>query len=157
MANFLGTYDPEKVQIQMNFTDITGFASGSMVTVTRNEDRFNNAVGTKGDVSRAYNRNNTYTIKISLQQTSPSNQLFNRWMNAEEYGGIPPVLSFRILDPASYEQVFSAACWLQTEPERSFSNEVETREWTFFATAVGVTENEVASIGIAGANLGSII
>lgn len=151
MASFLATYDPAKVQIQLNGLNVTGFASGAMVTVTRNEDVFNNVVGTKGETSRALNRNNTYTIKIPLQQTSEFNKQLNIWMNAEQNLGIPPVLIFRIVDPASYEQIFAAACWIQTEPERTWSNEVETREWTFFATSVGVTPNEVASLGVMGA------
>lgn len=157
MATFLATYDPEKVQIQLNYENVTGFAKGSMVSVTRNEDKFNNVVGTKGDVSRAVNRNNTYTIKISLQQTSPFNLTLNRYMNAENYGGTPPILNFSIVDPASYEKIFAAMCWIQKEPERSFSDEVETREWEFFATAVGVTENTVLSMGSAiGATLGVV-
>lgn len=42
------TYDPNEVIIQLNGTEVWGFAEGSMVTVERAQDYFNNYVGTRG-------------------------------------------------------------------------------------------------------------
>jgi hypothetical protein len=157
MAEFLGTYDPEKVQIQLNFENVTGFAQGSMVTVTRNEDRTTEHVGTKGEVSRAINRNNTYTIKFTLQQTSRFNAVLNALSNGDDLLGVPTIIPLRVFDPNSYEQVFAATCWVKTEPERDWSNEVGTREWTLFAVSVGVTPNEVTSLLGAAGNAAGIL
>lgn len=42
------TYDPDEVIIQVDGLDVYGFAEGSMVSVERSQDFFNNYVGTRG-------------------------------------------------------------------------------------------------------------
>ncbi|MGP1567979.1 MAG: phage structural protein [Peptoanaerobacter stomatis] len=71
------TYDPLKVNLVIKGVAITGFADGTMIEIEKNEDAIMPYVGTQGEVSIAENADKTGTIKVTLQQTSPSVQYLN--------------------------------------------------------------------------------
>ena len=66
------SYDPKKVNVAVDGAIITGYASDSMITVTKNEDAVTTDVGCKGDVVYSENANESGTITITLQGTSSS-------------------------------------------------------------------------------------
>lgn len=153
MSTFLRTYDPEQVVIVLNEEPVVGFADGEMVTVEKNGDFFFNMVGTKGEVSRAMNRDNTGTITLRLQHTSPFIERIQQYAFADNFGGVPPILGFRIYDPSSNDQLLATQVWLNTDASHTWGNEVGVREYQFFAVNV-VTP---ANVNIAPRALGSLI
>lgn len=66
------SYDPKKVNVAVDGAIITGYASDSMITATKNEDAVTTDVGCKGDVVYSENANESGTITITLQGTSSS-------------------------------------------------------------------------------------
>jgi hypothetical protein len=66
------SYDPKKVNVAVDGAIITGYASDSMITATKNEDTVTTDVGCKGDVVYSENANESGTITITLQGTSSS-------------------------------------------------------------------------------------
>lgn len=66
------SYDPQKTNLIINGTAITGFADGAMIEAEYNSDFIEPYVGTQGDVAVAEIADCTGTIKITLMQTSPS-------------------------------------------------------------------------------------
>ena len=66
------SYDPKKVNVAGDGAIITGYASDSMITATKNEDAVTTEVGCKGDVVYSENANESGTITITLQGTSSS-------------------------------------------------------------------------------------
>lgn len=66
------SYDPKKVNVAVDGAIIAGYASDSMITVTKNEDAVTTEVGCKGDVVYSENANESGTITITLQGTSSS-------------------------------------------------------------------------------------
>ena len=66
------SYDPKIVNVAVNGAIITGYASDSMITATKNEDAVTTEVGCKGDVVYSENANESGTITITLQGTSSS-------------------------------------------------------------------------------------
>ena len=66
------SYDPKKVNVAVDGAIITGYASDSMITATKNEDAVTTEVGCKGDVIYSENANESGTITITLQGTSSS-------------------------------------------------------------------------------------
>lgn len=66
------TYDPKKVNVIVDGTVITGFASDSMVTADKSEDSISTEAGCQGDIAISENANESGTIGLSLQGTSPS-------------------------------------------------------------------------------------
>lgn len=66
------TYDPKKVTVIVNGVTLTGYASDSVITATRNEDSVLPAVGIHGDVAYAINNNRSGNIAMNFMSTSPS-------------------------------------------------------------------------------------
>ena len=66
------SYDPKKVNVAVDGAIITGYASDSMITATKNEDAVTTEVGCKGEVVYSENANESGTITITLQGTSSS-------------------------------------------------------------------------------------
>lgn len=129
MSEFIATYDPKKVIIQVDGEEVYGFAEGTMVSVERNEELFNNQIGTKGEVARAVNRNKTALITVTLQHVSPFVAKIKEWAAQD----IAPVITFGVIDPASYDDLLVAQCWLQKDSTHEWGNEVGNREYQFFA------------------------
>lgn len=138
MSTFIGTYDPLAVNIQLGGQEVYGFADGEMVTVEKNADFFNNMVGTKGDVTRAVNRDNTYTITIRLQHTTPFIEIIENYKAVQSVAQIPPVLTFQLDDPSSFDRSFAAQVWLNVDATHDWGDETGVREYQFFAVN-GVT------------------
>lgn len=66
------SYDPKKVNVNVDGVVLTGFASDGIITVTKNEDAVTPNSGCKGDIIYEENANESGTIAVTLQQTSPS-------------------------------------------------------------------------------------
>lgn len=66
------SYDPKKVNVVVDGTTLTGFASDGIITVSKSEDAVTPNVGCKGDVVYEENANESGTIAVTLQQTSSS-------------------------------------------------------------------------------------
>lgn len=149
MSTLLATYDPQSVQIQLNAENVTGFADGDMVTVTRNEDLTSEMVGTKGEITRAINRNSTATITLRLQHTSPFVTRMIEYATADNLFGIPPILDFRVVDPSSSDVIVAAQCWIKSDTDHAWGNETGVREYTLFAVNYQSAPNELLSTSLA--------
>ncbi len=66
------SYDPKKVNVNVDGTIITGFSSDGIITISKNEDAVVPNVGCQGDVVYEENANESGTIALTLQGTSPS-------------------------------------------------------------------------------------
>lgn len=149
MSNLLATYDPQAVQIQLNGENVTGFADGDMVTVSRNEDFTTEMVGTKGEVTRAVNRNSTATITLRLQHTSPFVKRMIELGIADNFLGIPPILDFRVIDPSSSDAIVAAQVWIKSDTDHGWGNETGTREYTLFAVNYQSAPNGLLAASLA--------
>ena len=64
------SYDPKKVNVNVNGTIITGFASDGIITASKNGDTVTPNVGCQGDVAYEENADESGTIALTLQGTS---------------------------------------------------------------------------------------
>lgn len=145
---FIGTYDPDATILLLNDLPVFGFADGESIVVERNEDFTNELVGIKGDVARAINRNATGTLTFTLMHNSPFVQVIEAMAHAD----YPPVVNFGMQDPSSFESFGSSQCWLKTDASHSWSNEVGSREYVFFATNIrrgSPTNNVIGALAYA--------
>lgn len=126
---FLGTYDPARLVVLLDNQPVYGFAEGSMVSVEKNEDFVTPYVGSKGEFSRAINRDRSGTITIRLQHNSPFVGVIEGWANAD----YPPVINFTVFDPASSAQFGSSIAWLNADATHDFGDEIGEREYVFWA------------------------
>ncbi len=81
-------YDPFQLIVTWGPNLISGFAEGTFLEVTRDEQAFLKKVGADGEVARARNKNRSGQIKITLLQTSQSNDVFAAAQNADEQTGL---------------------------------------------------------------------
>lgn len=67
------TYDPKQVTVALGSHIITGYADDSFIEISPSGDGITKKVGCDGEVERAVTPDDTYLVKITLLQTSPSN------------------------------------------------------------------------------------
>ena len=74
MANDIeiASYDPKKVNVNINGKIITGFSPDGVINVVRNEDIVTPTVGTKGDVTYNENANESGQVTLHLLDSSSS-------------------------------------------------------------------------------------
>lgn len=112
------------------FYEVVGFADGSFVTITKNQQPFNSSRAMDGEVARVYHSDSRYNLKITVASSSPTNDLFTKlWQLDEATKSVFfPIL---IKDSLGTSLFFSLEAWICIPPDLSFSNTVETRDWIF--------------------------
>jgi len=123
------TYDPKKVSVIVSGRQITGFADGTFINVTRDTESFTDNVGSDGEVARTRSNDNRGSIVITLQQISDSNDFLSQLLAADELngGGVFNVLVRDQLGRAIYQ---AAEAWIQKPADSEFAREAGSREWT---------------------------
>lgn len=124
----LRTYDPKKVIVTVGGVPISGFADGTFVGVERDNDAWAKVSGADGVVSRAKSNDLTGTITLTLQQTSPSNDVLSGFAIADELtnAGVVPV---SVTDLGGRTLIVSAFSWIMKRANAEFSKEISNREW----------------------------
>ena len=133
-STHFGLYDPQSVDLLVNGFPITGYADGTFINIERNANVMDAYVGGKGEVTRVLNPDTTYTCSFTIQQNSPTNVLMQGYLTTNRFLNVPPLLSIQVKDLYGAELFSSTFGFIMTEPTRSFSNSLETREWSVFCT-----------------------
>lgn len=129
------TYAADEVRIVVGGAPISGLADGTFVSISRDEQAFNKVTGADGVTSRAKTANRAGTITLTLQQTSPGNDVLSALMLADEAGnnGVTSVL---VKDSGGRTLHFAASAWVQQMPDVDFSKDIEEREWVLDCAAI---------------------
>lgn len=129
MALTTKTYDPGLVIVTFGSTIITGYADGTFVKASRNEDAFKTYVGADGTPARSRSRNRSGSIEITLSQTSPSNDALSASVLADELlgTGVSPC-SIRDLNGTTL--VVAPEAWVRKPADIEEGKEIGPRTWT---------------------------
>jgi len=124
------TYDPKEVRVTIAGLIANGYADGTSVVIERSEpNRYNEHVGTQGEVSRTATTNRTALLKITLKQTSPFNQTLQTieaTLNAAKF----PV---QISNKSDLKYLAgSTEAWIKMMPNKELGGEEQMREWGIF-------------------------
>lgn len=144
-SNITRGYDPGQVDVNVNGSDVSGYADGTFVKVSRNADQVTLQVGADGESTAALSQNRSGRITMTLQQSSPLNDVFSALSDALEArtGGFVPVI---VKDNNGTTLASAKKAWIVKRPETGFAKEPETREWIFETGNLVLTvggENEV--------------
>lgn len=122
------TYDPKKVAILVGGVPITGFAKGTFVKVTRDEDTFTKYVGADNTTTRGKTNNTGGMIEITLAQSSPSNDVLSALHIADELSnsGVVPVL---VKDTNGTTLHEAAAAWVKKPADWTGAKDVSETSW----------------------------
>ena len=119
------TYDTRDVSVVVDGTVLTGFAEGTFVEASKDEDNYEAYVGAQGEVSRSRNANPMGSINVTLKSTSPSNALLNTLAKSNR------TFAARVVDRNTGNATAGGAvCWVQKPTGLEWGDEVSEREWT---------------------------
>jgi len=122
MAEPVRTFDPSKCQITVGGAPLSGYASGTFVSIDQDDDSFTAKVGCDGEVARAKRPGRTATMKVTLMATSLSNVTMS---GLAKSGVVFPVL---VKEGGSI--VFSSEAWIQKPAAFERGEDVSDTEWT---------------------------
>ncbi len=124
------TYSSQLVAITVNGNLITGsgFADGDFVKISRDVDSYSKVVGADGYISRALSANRGGSIEITLQSTSPSNDVLSA-MAAQDELTQTGIGSVQVKDVSGRTICSAQNAWVKKLPEVTFGTEVGTRVW----------------------------
>lgn len=122
------TYDPKNVKVILGTFEISGYAPGTMITITGDGDKFERVKGAQGDYNRINKNSKAYAIAISLDRTSPSNDVLSGILAADinTNAGIVP---FTIVDLNGTSKFFALEAWIAKDPDSEEGDTMPTREW----------------------------
>lgn len=124
------TYDPKSVIVSIGGIPVSGYADGTFLEITADDQQFSKVVGADGYTTRVKSNNYGGVLTLTLSQSSPSNDILSALLNLDRVSnaGVVPIL---IKDLSGTSLIFSAAGWIQQFPDLSFGNEINDRAWTF--------------------------
>ena len=122
------TYNSRLVTVALGTHSVTGFADDSFITVEPLGDGVTSKSGCDGEVARAVDPNEQYSVKITLLQTSSSNAFQhpqNKAYNTNRDAAYPIIIKYH-----KCNFVYSAdAAWVVKPPSRAYGKETNNREW----------------------------
>lgn len=126
----LYTYDPAKVIVNVAGANLEGYADGTFINAERSSDTFTKSTGSDGRTTRVKQNDKSGTITITLQQSSPSNNILSSIMVLDEASneGIVPIAIKDILGTTA---IASGYCWVKKPPAVGFAKDAGNREWLF--------------------------
>lgn len=125
----MAQYDPKKVNVVVAGFIALGFAEGTFINAERSVEKRSQRVGSKGDVETIKSADDTGTITITLQQSSPTNAVLKQLYNSDNKFQVAIVDTNFSGDVG----VQGAECSVENLPAFSRGDETEDVEWTILA------------------------
>lgn len=122
------TYDPAQIVVTLGPYLISGFAEGTFVKVSRDEDAFLKKVGVDGESARARNKNRAGSVELTLLQSSASNDTLSSIALADELAG-QGVYPLMIKDLQGTTLVMAPNAWVKKVADVEEAKEITDRAW----------------------------
>jgi hypothetical protein len=132
-------YDPRKVTVSIGGINAEGFADGTFISVSRNNQTWTTVSGASGEVSRSKSNDFTGTIELTLLQTSKTNDFLTSKLIADEGPDNAGKFAFALIDANGTTLVGSTECWVQQPPTIEYGKELGDRVWTLEAANLKMT------------------
>jgi hypothetical protein len=128
-TNDLKTYSPDKIIIIVGALAVTGVADGTFVAIEPTGDGITSESGAYGEVARAVNLDPRHTITLTLQQTSPSNDVLSAFADADKLTGGNGSFPITVTDLRG-TSLFAGTAWVTKKATATFSKGLEAKEWS---------------------------
>lgn len=133
-------YDPSQVILSLGGWEPWGFAADTKIVIAKSNDIINPYSGTDGDVSLALSRNRLGTLTMSLQRTSPANEVLATYAQTM-YSTRKIAFSVYLEDPRGY--YISTIGWIQSQPEDTIGEMITENQWVIGLKDASLLRNEV--------------
>lgn len=127
-------YNPNEVGTDFGGKTMSGFADGSYITVTEDDDRVAAVKGTDGSVVFSRIEVGFYVVKLSLLQTSDFNDVLDANAEANRLGPGLTFQKFSIRDQNGRAMHLSPAAIVKKVPESEYDKSAKARTWELFCT-----------------------
>ncbi len=134
------TYNSRQVIIALGSHNVSGMADDSFVTIEEKGEGVLSKTGCDGEVARAIDPCEQYTVKLALLQMSDTNKfLQSKYLLDKSTGeGTFPVL----VKDLKGGVLFSAdTAWVQKQPSRVYGKDTNNREWSIETGPATLTES----------------
>lgn len=123
------SYTPEDVKVVVaGLMNLDGFIDGTFINISKDVVPFSSVRLPDGTVSRLYNNDQTYTVRITLHSGSGSNDFLTKLWYLDEItqrGKFP----LMIKDLSGSDLFFSTNTWVEQPPAIVKSANVDARTW----------------------------
>lgn len=123
------TYSPEDISILLlGFIPVEGYIDGTFVSISKDLPPFASSITADGQQSRVHRASSTYTMRLTLSNVSPTNDVLTKLWQIDELtkSGKFPVM---VKDQLGTSMFFSATSWIESLPSLYYSDRVTEREW----------------------------
>jgi hypothetical protein len=122
------TYDAGRVVITFGPHVLTGYADGTFVKASRDNDTFTKRTGADGFGTRTRMRSRAGSIELTLEQTSPSNDYLAGVAISDELlgNGVMPAV---VKDLNGTTLSSAAEAWIRKPSDIEGAKEAGTRTW----------------------------
>ncbi|MGQ9028328.1 phage structural protein [Bacillus licheniformis] len=114
-------YDANEVNTNIDGKIVTGYSEGTMVSCSKDEEKFSTKVSAKGDVSVATKNNPLGTITLTLSMGSPFVPYLNKLANTAQ--------TFPIWVTGGQEKIGGTEAMVKKPADAEFSDEIGDREF----------------------------
>lgn len=126
--------DPKKFPLSIAGFTITGYAPGTFITISRDEDDFKDLAGGDGEVAVLQNADERGSVEIELMQTSASNDILAVLAAVNKGGTIVGLTagkgSLQCKDLNGRMIISAETAWVKKPADVTLGDEVLTRKWT---------------------------
>jgi hypothetical protein len=124
-------YDPKRYELVFKGVQVQGYAAGTFIQVARQTETFSDDVGALGDVVRIKSHDLRGTVTITLQSTSPTNDLLSAFATVGEEGETidGDVGDVLLKDLNGLTTASAREAWIVKKPDLDVSVEHPNRVW----------------------------
>lgn len=144
----LGTFDLSRVTMVIGVIPITeGLVTAS---ISKEGDEITPVDSNLGDITLNIRRNNRGKLSVTLNALAEANVLLQEYAASVRDWGAPAYFPISILDRSSKSGVVTLG-WIEHQPDASYGETVEDREWVF-----GLADASTSIVAAAGNIAGGI-
>ena len=121
-------YDPKKVVLTIGGHPVEGYADGTFITVSRNNQMWTLQSGASGETARSKSNDRSGTVEIVLMQTSVSNDVLSTKVKDDELNNSGKFV-LGIDDEHGKTVIAGLESWVQQQPSTEFAKELSERTW----------------------------
>lgn len=131
-------YDPKKVTVNLGGHIAEGFADGSFITISRNNDTWTHVSGASGESARGKSNDKSGTIELTLLQTSKTNDYLSAKMLLDEGPNNAGKFVFGLIDANGTTIIAAEEAWVKQPPSTEFGKEIGERVWMIEAGSINM-------------------
>jgi hypothetical protein len=124
-------YDPAQVILVVDGETISGYAAGTQLSITWNNDFWTDEVGNDGEDTRIKGNNFSALITCNLMQSSDSNDILSAIVN-EDIINSNRIFEVRVRDLLGTTELSSSKCRLKRYADVNFANTGQPRPWRIY-------------------------